>query len=267
MPENNILTPISTFFRKLRQRWVSFLDIREDNYTYRIVTLLISVLLAAFAVVLGLSLLGAVFGIKALNPVLGSFFSHSYGILAFFIPYYLGYAASVLADPRWRPDRVFFLAASPFPFLTLGTGYILTRDFDALSREYAFLDFTGKTGFGVIVVVITFLEVVASQMLKNTLFPKVIIDGKKKRIWHGKKETLLLPPPRNEEDHGVYVKESFVPEAFVKETLVSETSVSEPPPANENEADKIEIELPVMKPLHSPLTLEYLDEANRESAK
>jgi hypothetical protein len=264
MLENNIL---STFFRKLRQKWVSFLDIRDDNYTYRVITLLSAVLLVGFAIALTLSLLGAVFGIKALNPFLGSFFSHSYGILAFFIPYYLCYAATVLADPRWRPDRIFFLCASPFPFLTLGTGYILIRDFEALSLDYAFLDFLGRTGFGGIIVVMTFLEVVALQMLKNALFPKVNVDGKKKRVWRGKKETLLLPPPEpkpesepepKREEYGVYVKQNFN-----KETLVKETSVSEPLPANEPPAEKIEIKLPPKKPLHSPLALEYLNEANR----
>jgi len=254
MLENNIFTPISSFFRELRQRWVSFLNISDDNYTYRIIALVSSVLLAGFAIVLGLSLLGAVFGIKALNPFLGSFFSHSYGILAFFIPYYLGYASTILADPRWRPDRIYFLAASPFPFLTLGAGYIIIRDFEALSQDYTFLDFTGKTGFGGIVVVMTFLEVVALQMLKNALFPKVTIDGKKKRVWHTKKATLLLPPPEPKgEEYGVYVKETFISEP--------------PPPQYETNAEKIEIELPPMKPLQSPLALEYLNEANREAAK
>jgi S-DNA-T family DNA segregation ATPase FtsK/SpoIIIE len=257
---NNILTPLSTFFRKLLQRWLSFIDLREDNYKYRLVTLIAAALLGAFALFLGLSLLGAVFGIKAFNPVLGLFFSHSYGILAFFVPYYLGYAATVLADPRWRPDRIFFLCAAPFPFLTLGAGYILIRDFEALSLDFAFLDFTGKTGFGVIVVVMTFLEVVAIQMLKNALFPVVTIDGEKKRVWRPRgdqKNIPQLPPPKKEDGYGVYVKETFV-----KEPLVSEASVPK-----ENDAEKIEIELPPMKPLHSPLALEYLDEANREAGK
>jgi S-DNA-T family DNA segregation ATPase FtsK/SpoIIIE len=263
MPENNILTPISVFFRKLRRRWVSFIGISDDNYSYRIITLVSAVLLGAFAIVLGLSLMGAVFGIKTLNPFLGSFFSHSYGILAFFIPYYLGYAASVLADPRWRPDRIYFLAGSPFPFLTLGTGYILIRDFEALSRDYALLNFTGKTGFGGIVVVMTFLEVIALQMLKNALFPLVKIDGKKKRVWRGKKETLLLPLPKPQgEENGVYVKETSD-----KDTKVSEISVSEPLPADETPAEKIEIELPPKKPLYSALALEYLNEASREEAR
>jgi S-DNA-T family DNA segregation ATPase FtsK/SpoIIIE len=258
MKVTKILTPISAFFLKLRRRWLSFIDIKDDNYKYRILTLVAAFSLGAFALALGLSLLGAVFGIKALNPFLGSYLAHAYGILAFFVPCYLGYAAFVLADPHWRPDRVFFLSASPFPFLTLGAGYILIRDFEALSMEYPFLDFTGKTGFGVFVVVITFLEVVALQMLKNTLFPIVEIDGKKKRIWRGKKETLLLPPPGpKDEKYGVYVKETFV-----KETSVPEASEPEG-----NDAEKIEIELPAIKPLHSPLALEYLDEANRESAK
>jgi len=273
MKITKILTPISTFFRKLLRRWSSFIDINDDNYIYRIVTLLAAFLLGAFGLALGLSLLGAVFGIKRFNPFLGSFFAHSYGVLAFFIPYYLGYAASVLADPRWRPDRIFFLCASPFPFLTLGAGYILIRDFDALSLDYAFLAFTGKTGFGVIIVVMTFLEVVAIQMLKNALFPIVTVDGQKKRIWRSKKGTLLLPPPpksepksdpepepKKEEKYGVYIKDNSVKDNFVSE-------VSEPEESDAGKYEKIEIELPPVRPLRSPLALEYQNEANREAAK
>jgi S-DNA-T family DNA segregation ATPase FtsK/SpoIIIE len=264
MPVSNIFTHISIFFRKLRRRWIWFIDINDENYKYRLVTLLAAVLLGVFALSLGLSLLGAVFGIRTFNPFLGSFFAHAYGILAFFVPYYLGYAASVLADPSWRPDRIFFLAASPFPFLTLGAGYILIRDFEALSQEYAFLAFTGKTGFGVIIVVMTFLEVVAIQMLRNALFPVVKVDGKKKRTWQSKKGILLLPPPKpKEEEHGVYVKKTFA-----KETFVSKASEPEGNNAGKAEkAEKIEIVLPPMRPLHSPLALDYLDEANREAAK
>ncbi len=236
-------------------------------------TLLSSVLLGGFALALGLSLLGAVFGIKKFNPFLGSFFAHSYGFLAFFVPYYLGYAASVLADPRWRPDRIFFLCASPFPFLTLGAGYIIIRDFDALSRDYAFLEFIGKTGFSVFIVIMTFLEVVAIQMLKNALFPIVKVDGKRKRIWQSKKGTFLLPPPpksesksdpepeaKKEEKYGVYVKDNSVEDDFV-------SYVSEPEESDTVEYEKIEIELPPVRPLRSPLALEYQNEANREAAK
>ncbi|MDR2921878.1 MAG: DNA translocase FtsK, partial [Treponema sp.] len=261
MTADKIFISISTFFRKLLHRWLSFIDIRDDNYKYRLVTLAAAVLLAAFALFLGLSLLGAVFGIKAFNPSLGLFFSHSYGILAFFVPYYLGYAASVLADPRWRPDRIFFLCAAPFPFLTLGVGYILIRDFDALSQEYAFMDFTGKTGFGVIVVVMTFLEVVVLQMVKNALFPIVKVDGKKKRVWRGKQKTLLLPPPTPKgEEYGVYVRDPTVDISLPNENGAGIDDTG-------NEAEKIDIKLPPIKPLHSPLALEYLNEANREAEK
>jgi len=248
--ENNYLTPISAFFRKLRRKWVLFVDIREDNFTYRLVTLVAAALLGIFAFALGFSLIGAVFGIKLFNPFLGSFLAHAYGILSFFVPYYLFYAVSVLAEPHWRPERIFFLAASPFPFLTLGAGYIIISDFDALSRDYPFLEFTGKTGFGIIVVAFTFLEVVAMQMLKNAMFTVVKIDGKKTRVWRNKQDPLLLPPPikpnntntpktPKEEKYGVYVKDP----------------------------DTIEIELPPMKPLRSRLAIEYQEEANREAAK
>ncbi|MDR2576127.1 MAG: DNA translocase FtsK, partial [Treponema sp.] len=280
MKTAKVLTLISTFFRKLLRRWSSFIDINDDNYKYRLTTLLAAVLLGGFGLALGLSLLGAIFGIKKFNPFLGSFFAHSYGVLAFFIPYYLGYAASVLADPRWRPDRIFFLCASPFPFLTLGAGYIIIRDFDALSQDFAFLAFTGKTGFGVIIVVMTFLEVVAIQMLKNALFPIVKVDGKKKRIWRSKKGTLLLPPPKSEpksdpepepklnkeEKYGVYVKDNLDNDDFIEDDFVS-YDPDPPPPQYEPNTEKIEIELPPIRPLRSPLALEYQEESNREAAK
>ena len=205
---------------------------------YRIIALVTAAILGIFALSLGLSLLGSLFGIKAFNPFLGSFFSHAYGILALFIPIYLGYAAFVLAEPRWRPDRIFILIAALFPFLTLALGFICMRDFDALSRDYFFLELTGRTGFGLIVVVLTLLEVTAIQMLKSALFSPVDADGKGKTR---NKQKLLLPPPPsppNDADIGEWVDASKL------RASPADTS--------------FEINLPALRPLNSPLALEYL---------
>ena len=211
---------ITEFLDKIKWRELS---------KYRIIALSAAAVLGLFALALGLSLLGAVFGIKAFNPALGSFFSHAYGILAFFIPFYLGYAAFVLADSRWRPDRLFILGAALFPFLTLVLGFLCIRDFDALSLEYVFLDLTGKTGFGLIIIVLTLLEVTAIQMLKNALFPPG--EGGKDAQ---KKKKLLPPPPPPPDD------------ADVGEWVEDNTP--------------FDIQLPALRPLNSPLALEYLNE-------
>jgi S-DNA-T family DNA segregation ATPase FtsK/SpoIIIE len=212
---------------------------------YRIIAIVAAAVLAILALILGLSLLGAVFGIKIFNPTLGSFFSHAYGFLAFFIPFYLGYAALILADPRWRPDRVFILGAAPFPFLTLVVGFFCIRDFDGLSLDYAFLELTGKTGFGLIIVILTLLEVTAIQMLKNALFPFVNVDGEKRRVWRGERERLSLPPPPNhesgnsDEEYGEWVDSRTI--------------------SKDDDTENFDLNLPAMRPLNTPLALEYLD--------
>jgi S-DNA-T family DNA segregation ATPase FtsK/SpoIIIE len=226
---------------------------------YRLAALAAAVILGIFALVLGLSLLGAVFGIKGFNPTFGLFFSQAYGILAFFIPFYLGYAAFILADPRWRPDRLFILIAALFPFLTLTLGFICIRDFDALSLDYAFLELTGRTGFGLIIVVLALLEVTAIQMLRNALFPYVSVDGKRTRSWRGitsgtsaggiNTRKLSLPPPpdakaaMNSGDFGEWIHSSDL-----------RAKVDSPGGGLEN----FDLNLPTMRPLNSPLALEYL---------
>jgi S-DNA-T family DNA segregation ATPase FtsK/SpoIIIE len=226
---------------------------------YRIAALTAAAILGIFALVLGLSLLGAVFGIKGFNPSFGLFFSHAYGILAFFIPVYLGYAALILADPRWRPHRLFILISALFPFLTLTLGFICLRDFDALSLDYAFLDLTGKTGFGLIIVVLALLEVTAIQMLKNALFPYVDEDGKRRRIWRGDKSgasaganagKLFLPPPPP--DAQAADMDS------VGEWIHSNDLRAGARTSHEGGLENFDLNLPEMRPLNSPLALEYL---------
>jgi len=227
---------------------------------YRVAALAAAAILGIFALVLGLSLLGAVFGIKGFNPSFGLFFSHAYGILAFFIPIYLAYAALILADPQWRPDRLFILISALFPFLTLTLGFICIRDFDALSLDYAFLELTGRTGFGMIIVVLALLEVTAIQMLKNALFPYVEQNGKKRRMWRGITSAastggtnagkLSLPPPPDIPAAGM----DSVGEWIHSNDLRAGSRAS-----SDGGLKDFDLDLPAMRPLNSPLALEYLN--------
>ena len=243
---------ISGFFLKIKTMWRRFINLNDENFGYRLAALAGAAVLGIFALVLGLSLLGAVFGIKAFNPLLGTFFSHSYGILAFFIPIYLGFAAVILADSRWRPDHIYTLCVSLLPFLTLGIGFIFLRDFDMFAREYAFLDFTGRIGFGIIIVILTLFEVVVLQILKNAIFP----GGSRgeKRKWPDTSGPSLLPPPK------ANLNEIYADAAATGEWV--DDSKLRADSADEN--GKIELDLPRKRPLNTPLALEYLNETREE---
>jgi S-DNA-T family DNA segregation ATPase FtsK/SpoIIIE len=224
--------------------------LNNDNYKYRIATFVVAIVLGIFALALGLSLLGAVFKIKIFNPVLGSFFFHAYGILSFFVPVYLGYAVFTLVDPRWRPDRIFVLVTGMFPFLTLGVGYIVIRDFEALREEHVFLDIAGRTGFGLIIVILAFLEVAALQMAKNFLFPQVDEGGKKRRVWRAAYRRLALPPPPDSNFTGAKASSEFGEWIDSSNLKAADTS--------------IDLNLPALRPLNSPLALEYLNEQHHD---
>ncbi|MDR0457080.1 MAG: DNA translocase FtsK [Treponema sp.] len=242
------ISAVFAWFAVLRRQ---FADMKAGKSKYRLVALAAAAILGIFALILGISLLGAVLGIRALNPSFGLFFYHAYGILALFIPVYLGYAALILADPYWRPDRLFILIAALFPFLTLTLGFICIRDFDALSLDYVFLELTGKTGFGLIIVVLALLEVAAIQMLRNALFPYVNEDGKKRRIWRGgRTEKLFLPPPPNANTTGIK-SENF------GEWIHSGAHASSDD-SGDGGLEQFNLNLPAMRPLNSPLALEYL---------
>ena len=159
-------------------------------FRFRTITISLAVFLSVCSVLMVFSLFSVLFGISFFLPVLGSFFARSFGILALLIPVHLGYAAYILADPKWRPDRIFILGACIFPFLTLVTGFSFIRDFEIRSAQFAFLNFTGKTGFSLLVIFITVVEMLFLQFLKNTLFNK----EKPVQIIR-KKINLLLPPP------------------------------------------------------------------------
>jgi len=150
----------------------------------------LAVFLGISSIFLGFSLFGALFGIEALSSAPALFFARSFGILSLLIPAHFGYAAFILADPKWRPDRIFFLSGILIPFLTLAAGFSIIRDFEARAAQFAFLNFTGKTGFSMLIIFITVIEVILLQVFKNAIFNKTrntIINNRQS----------LLPPPES----------------------------------------------------------------------
>lgn len=163
----------------------------DTYFRFRAIAVGLAILLGVCSILMALSLFSALFGIGIFPAVPGVFFARSFGILSLFIPVYLGYAAFVVADPRWRPDRIFLLSACIIPFVTLVIGFSFIRDFEMRSQQYAFLNFTGKTGFNLLIIFITVVEVLVIQFLRNVLFL-----GKSGAMIRRKKIELLPPPPQ-----------------------------------------------------------------------
>jgi S-DNA-T family DNA segregation ATPase FtsK/SpoIIIE len=158
-------------------------------FRFRTIAVTLAVFLGICGILLGFSLFSALFGVGGFPAVPGRFFARSFGILSLLIPAHLAYAAFILADRRWRPDRIFILSACVFPFFTLVIGFAFIRDFEIRSAQFALLYFTGKTGFSLLIIFITVVEVLLIQVLRNALFLKengAII-----------RRRSLLPPPEN----------------------------------------------------------------------
>jgi DNA segregation ATPase FtsK/SpoIIIE, S-DNA-T family len=176
-----------------------FSDFKEkfstDGYfKFRTIAVLSAVFLGFCGLWLGFSLVSALFGIHFFPVVPGRFFVRSFGILSLLIPLYFFYAAFILGDQKWRPDRVFILSGAIIPFLTLSIGYVFIRDFDLRSMQSAFLSFLGKTGFSLFIITITVIEVLVLQILRSVLFFK---ENKTRRRME------LLPPPIEQESVNV----------------------------------------------------------------
>jgi len=161
----------------------------DKFFNFRTITVGLAVLLGLCSIFMGFSMFSSLFGTGFFPVVPGIFFTRSFGILSFLIPVHLAYAAFILADPRWRPDRIFILGAFIFPFMTLVAGFSLTRDFEVRAAQSAFLNFTGKTGFNLLIIFITVIEVLFLQVLKNMLFQKEDKPVNRRRYFR------LLPPP------------------------------------------------------------------------
>jgi S-DNA-T family DNA segregation ATPase FtsK/SpoIIIE len=164
------------------------------NFRFRTIAVILAVFFGLCCILMEFSLFSALFGIGFFPAAPGTFFVRSFGILSLLIPVHLAYASYILADPRWRPDRIFLLSACIIPFLTLVVGFSFVRDFEIRSAQYAFLDFTGKTGFSLIIIFITVMEALVLMTLKNVFFQRE--DQLKRRmVISRRKNIILLPPP------------------------------------------------------------------------
>jgi S-DNA-T family DNA segregation ATPase FtsK/SpoIIIE len=173
-----------------------FSDFKErfstDGYfKFRTIAVLTAVFLGFCGLWLGFSLVSAMFGLQFFPLVPGRFFVRSFGILSMLIPAYFFYAAAVLSDKKWRPDRIFLLNGFIVPFLTLSIGFVFIRDFDIRSTQSAFLYSLGKTGFSLFIITIAVVEVLLLRVVRNILF------FKDTRIMRRK---ILLPPPLESEE-------------------------------------------------------------------
>jgi S-DNA-T family DNA segregation ATPase FtsK/SpoIIIE len=160
----------------------------KPEFKFRTLAVWLAVFLGLCGFLMCFSMFSVLFGMGIFPGIVGRFFARSFGILSLLIPVYLGYAAFILADPQWRPDRIFVLSAGIFPFLTLAIGFAFIRDFEFRSAQFTFLNFTGKTGFSLLIIFLTVMEILALQVLKTSLFrqkPALILS----------KNTNLLPPP------------------------------------------------------------------------
>jgi S-DNA-T family DNA segregation ATPase FtsK/SpoIIIE len=233
----------------------------DTQFKLRAITVSFAVFLVICGLLMGISLITTLFGIGASQSKIGNFFAKSFGILSLLIPAYLAYAAFILADPRWRPERIYILNAGLFPFLTLAVGLAFIRDFELRAAQYAFLDFAGKTGFSFIIVLIAIIEVLSLQMLKNALFREREKAGPSED--HAErpnpaKKAILLPflkqepetdnaapyYPVNDEEAAPLAQEERQPEPETEEPETVEEEpeiIEETAPASKPESDNEEV--------------------------
>ena len=162
----------------------------DDGFKNRTFAVVLSITLGLCSILLCFSLFSALFGPGFFPAAPGKFFTRSFGILSLLIPAHFAYAAFILADPKWRPDRIFLLSGIIFPFLTLAVGFAFIRDYDIRSAQFAFLNFTGKTGFSLLIIFITVIEALLLQVFKTVLFRNINNSA-------AVRNTPLLSPPDN----------------------------------------------------------------------
>ena len=163
----------------------------DGYYKHRAVSIAFAVFFGLFSLVFILALLPGLFGLMVFPAAPGLFFVRSFGILSILIPVYFAYAAFILADSKWRPDRIFLLNCFILPFITLAVGFAFVRDFEIRSLQFVLLNFTGKTGFSMIIISLTVIEVLALLLLRNTIFQQ------KSTANPDYKKMALLPVPHD----------------------------------------------------------------------
>ena len=206
----------------------------DEYFKFRTIAVTLAGFFGFFGLWLGLSLISVLFSGGFFPAIPGMFFVRSFGILSLLIPLYFVYAAIILIDKKWRPDRIFILSCFIFPFLTLAVGFAFIRDFDLRSAQFALLNFTGKTGFSLLIISITVIEVILLQLLKNKLF------FKQSTIIRRKPNILLLPASTNvKENNTDDGKSNFVP--IVGEDNIFKQILKDPykSPVEEGEVEEL----------------------------
>ncbi|GHV39119.1 hypothetical protein AGMMS49546_10640 [Spirochaetia bacterium] len=270
---------------------------RPDS-KYRIAAIAGAAILGLSSLFLGISIAGAILGMPGYRTGPGAFFAASYGLLAFAIPAYLFFAAFILADNAWRPDRIFILGAVIFPFITLAVGVSFMRDFEVRSQEFALLDLTGRAGFSFIIVALTVFESLMIAVLKILLFPNKGRSAGRPGGRHAagegpvagvnqqpgrrqKSKSLLLPAPASQAAPGTSLKDIYTESAAAHQgsprnegppisLKAAEQSKPPsvppaPPPTKSNPAKSAPadhptlVNLPELKPLASAAALNRLD--------
>ncbi|MDR2482858.1 MAG: DNA translocase FtsK [Treponema sp.] len=210
--------------------------------TYRLAALGLAAFLVLAALLLGISIAGALFNLPGLASAPGEFFVDSYGFLAFLIPGYLVWAALIAADPRYLPKRIFVLSLSMIPFLTLAAGFSLLRDFEDLAAHNSFLAGLGQMGLGFCMVILTALEGFGIAAASALLFvDKPPVKPARPVRRRSPKRVRMLPSPEQSKAHdragnealsrqGEFVTPSAPPPAAAPPSAPAPQPPVEPPP-------------------------------------
>jgi S-DNA-T family DNA segregation ATPase FtsK/SpoIIIE len=144
------------------------LVLHHPGYIIRLTSLFAAFMLALAGLLAAFFITASLFNMGFLNPDPGEFLVGAYGILAFMVPVYLFWAAWILADPAFKPGRIFVLSASLIPFFTLAAGFFLIRD----SGRHQFAPLRAAGAFGFTVIILAILECFAITVLHARFFGK-----------------------------------------------------------------------------------------------
>jgi S-DNA-T family DNA segregation ATPase FtsK/SpoIIIE len=169
----------------------------RPDYKFRLAAVIGALILGIFSLFLIFSIAVSLFNLSGFPALPVDFLTNAYGMLAFLIPLYFLGMALLLADPKYKPDRIFILNAGVFPFLTLAIGFAFLRNFAYYSVRIALLVSLGRTGFCFLVITLTFIEGIIIMALVSLFFPREM-RGPDPKDETGRSEVPrgLLPPPQ-----------------------------------------------------------------------
>ena len=145
---------------------------RLPTSKYRLWTAIACIGFGVTGVFLGISTIAAFFGVGTFLSAPGFFFGRAYGALAVVIPAFFLYAAFILADPRYQPERIFILASIVFPFFTLALGFYWIREFETLSAASLFIARAGRVGIALLAFFLVSLEIFIIYLLRLLMFKR-----------------------------------------------------------------------------------------------